>query len=64
MNKKCPFCKKEKDTVGLRIVGSRETRDPRFIQEQLSLETVIMCNDCLEDYKQGKITTKPKKKIS
>lgn len=52
----CPICKKKKDNIGPKIIGSGKTKDPRFIQEQTYLEIVIMCKDCLNDYKEGKVS--------
>lgn len=51
----CPICKKDKDSVGPKIVGKENTVDVKLQQPQLSLTTVVMCNECLDDYKQGKI---------
>lgn len=55
MKQVCPICKKDKEKVGPKLIGSRKTRDPRFVQEQTYLETVVMCEDCLKDYKEDKI---------
>jgi hypothetical protein len=56
MKNVCPICKKEEDTVGPKVIGSSKIIDPRFNNIQQSLETVVMCNNCLEDYKKGKFT--------
>ncbi len=58
----CPICKLHKKSVGPKVVESITRHDPKFVNQQLSLITVVMCNDCLNDYKEGKIDIKLKNK--
>lgn len=60
----CPICNKEMANVGPKIVGYEKSKDPRFTQQQLVAKSVVMCEACLADHKQGKIITRLKKKIS
>lgn len=60
MKRECPICKKEKTNVGPKNVGYEKSKHPRFVQQQLVAKSVVMCEDCLKDYKEGKIIIKPK----
>lgn len=60
MKQECPICKKQKENVGPKIIGSRKIDDPRFVQKRFMQNRVVMCEDCLKDYKEGKILIKPK----
>lgn len=60
MIQECPICKKKKENVGPKIIGSRKIDDSRFVQKQFIQDRAIMCEDCLKDYKEGKILIKSK----
>lgn len=56
MNQLCPICKKEKNNVGPKSMGSKYV-DPEspFTQKQLVVDWVIMCNGCLVKVKSGEV---------
>lgn len=55
MKRICPICKKEREDVGPKIVGQYYQKDPRFVNQQQYLKTVVMCDECLKKLKRGEI---------
>lgn len=50
--KVCPLCKKEKSTVGPKIIAKTKTNNPRLSSQNDVLLTKIMCQGCLEELKR------------
>ena len=55
MKHKCPICRIIKSTVGPKYVGQGKIIDTRFNNPVQTVYTKVVCNDCLELYKEGKI---------
>lgn len=51
----CPYCKLEKEKVGPKIISRGYIKDDKLSDPALTLFTKVMCEDCLNLYKNGSL---------
>ena len=55
---KCKICGKEKSSTKARMLDKKNILDPRFVNPILTVRTLVICDDCYKDYREGKILIK------